>query len=482
MNYFMCEEQLKNRIRKTGMLGGQDRVLCGLSGGADSVFLFLLLRDLSEEIGFALRAVHVHHGIRGADADDDAAFVRDLCEEKGIPLRVFKRDIPKEAKERGMSLEEAGRAARYESFLEAAGKWKEEQPALEGRIRIALAHHMQDQAESVLFRLARGTGIRGIAAMRSVTDSGDGEVQVIRPLLDISREEIEADLKLRGQGWREDKTNAEGDAARNRIRHEILPLLVREVNSGAVRHIAAAASDAEEVNAFLRAESRIRSKRYLKDAADGQGKHILEALLAEEMPAMQSEILYLALSLILPGMKDVGRVHMEALRGLFRKECGKRIDLPYGASAVREAGGVLLTTVLKTAAEPPSEEAVLLPGSGCTFRDFCFFAEEEREVPDSFPEKRYTKTIDYGKIKGTLVVRNRKKGDFLTVRSDGARKSLSDYFTDQKVPQSERDSIAVVADGSEIVWVLGMRIGYRYRVTDKTERAVTLKAEKLQET
>ena len=103
MNYFMCEEQLKNRIRKTGMLGGQDRVLCGLSGGADSVFLFLLLRDLSEEIGFALRAVHVHHGIRGADADDDAAFVRDLCEEKGIPLRVFKRDIPKEAKERGMS-------------------------------------------------------------------------------------------------------------------------------------------------------------------------------------------------------------------------------------------------------------------------------------------------------------------------------------------------------------------------------------------
>jgi tRNA(Ile)-lysidine synthase len=125
---------------------------------------------------------------------------------------------------------------------------------------------------------------------------------------------------------------------------------------------------------------------------------------------------------------------------------------------------------------------VLLPGSGCTFRDFRIFAEEEREVPDSFPEKRYTKTIDYGKIKGTLVVRNRKKGDFLTIRSDGARKSLSDYFTDQKVPQSERDSIAVVADGSEIVWVLGMRIGYRYRVTDKTERAVTLKAEKLQET
>lgn len=465
-------DQIRKNVEESGVLNGLERVICGLSGGADSVFLFFLLRDLAGARGFSLRACHVHHRIRGAEADRDADFSVKLAKRNGIPIRVFYRDVPSEAKRRGLTLEEAGREVRYACFLEMAADWDREAPSDEARpLALALAHHENDLAESVLFRLARGSGVHGLAPMRLRTRGGNG-LELIRPLLMTEKQEILEALRELGAGWVEDSSNQEDDAARNRIRHGILPLMARELNSAAVRHIAESAWAAAEASDFLKAEGERRAASCLE--ARGDALFVSEKLLLE-MPAMQTEILRLAIRRQGGALKNIGSTHIRALLELMRREEGKALSLPAGLAARRVRGGILLGRALAATEDARRASPLpLVPGRSVCFENWRISAEFQRTWPDKPPEKRYTKTIDYGKMKDTLVVRSRREGDYLTVRRDGARKSLSDYFTDEKVPREARDHIPLVADGSEIVWVVGMRIGYRYRITEATNRVLAL--------
>ncbi len=471
------------------MLRRGDRILCGLSGGADSVFLVCALHSLAEERGLSLRAVHVHHGIRGEAADGDAAFSEALCRALAIPFRLYRRDIPAESGRRGVSLEEAGRDARREILLMEAERWLLEAEAAGeggGPVKIALAHHQGDLAESVLFRMARGTGIEGLGAIRPVAPL-KGPIHIIRPLLLLKKREIQEALTRAGISWREDATNGEDDAARNRIRHHILPVLEAEINSAAADHIAALAQQAAETADFLRQEAKARYALYVREEEaapyviweekpqGGRPRALLlhADLLTREHPVMQGEILRLACRAA-GSLRDVGRIHIRALLRLFLREAGREIELPRGLRARREGSGIRLYL-----AGPEQREdrpaLPLLPGAAVRAGDCLLEARLEEAVPRRTDEKRYTKTIDYDKIKYTMVVRTRKKGDYLTLREDGARKKLSDYFTDRKLPREIRDRILVVADGSEIVWIPGLRLGYRYRLTGQTARALTLR-------
>ena len=498
-------------ILRTGMLADGDRVICGVSGGADSVFLFYLLKELRELLHLELQVVHVHHGIRGQEADRDAEYVRKMCEQADVPFSLFYRRIPEEAAAGGLTLEEAGRNARREVFREAAaGFWKEAGRNARRIVRIAVAHHKNDLAESVLFRIARGTGVQGLAAMRpvSVLEDGDGvlpRMELIRPLLGLSRQEIEAALRRECICWCEDSTNAEDDAVRNRIRHHILPAMEAEVNSAAVSHIAALAEQAGEVTDFLLEEIGRRYPKYvngaeerLPDGCRGEGLSVSDSLVRNELPAMQSGIVHRALAEISCGAKDLGRIHVEDTLRLFHLENGKALHLPCGIRALRTAKGIFLYNIYKaemggdpcncasgaaagcsdhsheSTGASTAEPVRLLPGESVEWQKMRISADFQDFLTGVISEKRYTKTIDYGKITGTLVIRTRKPGDFLTVRSDGARKKLSDYFTDEKVPRDRRDRIPLLADGNEIVWVIGRRLGYRYRVSESTERFLTV--------
>ena len=201
-------ERVRAYAEKYQMIRPGDRIVAGISGGADSVCLLFLLRELCREKGAGLFAVHVNHGLRGAEAGEDEAYVRKLCGELKVPLRVFSFDVRGRAREEHLTLEEAGRLCRYEAFEEEAERI--------GGTRIAVAHHAGDQAETVLFQLFRGSGLKGLAGIRPVRDN------VIRPLLCTGREEIEAWLTERGIEWRTDSTNLTTDYTRNRIRGEIL--------------------------------------------------------------------------------------------------------------------------------------------------------------------------------------------------------------------------------------------------------------------
>ena len=509
-------------VLRTGMLADGDRVICGVSGGADSVFLFYLLKGLREMLHLELHVVHVHHGIRGQEADRDAEYVRKMCEQADVPFSLFYRRIPEEAAAGGLTLEEAGRNARREVFREAAAELWEEA----GRIvKIAVAHHKNDLAESVLFRIARGTGVQGLAAMRpvSVLEAGDGvlpRMELIRPLLGLSRQEIEAALRREGICWCEDSTNAEDDAVRNRIRHHILPAMEAEVNSAAVSHMAALAEQAGEVTDFLLEEIGRRYPKYVYDAEGrlpdgcrGAGLSVSDNLIRNELPAMQSGIVHRALAEISCGAKDLSRIHVEDTLRLFHLENGKALHLPCEIRALRTAKGILLYRINEaemrgnlcnctagstaghsdcsheSAAGSPdgcagpgqvytsdsgAAPVGLVPGGSVEWQTMRISADFQDSLTGVISEKRYTKTIDYGKITGTLVIRTRKPGDFLTVRSDGARKKLSDYFTDEKIPRDRRDRIPLLADGNEIVWVIGRRLGYRYRVSESTDRFLTV--------
>lgn len=233
-------EKIMKYVDQHALLSPGDRIVVGLSGGADSVCLLLILQVISGKMPLSLCAVHVEHGIRGQEALEDTAFCRQLCETRGIPFREVHCDVPGMARREGLSLEEAGRKARYETFARVREEW--------GGTKIAVAHHREDQAETLLLHLFRGTHLAGMQGMRP------RQGVIIRPLLDVSREEIEAWLCAQGVFWRTDSTNLTDDYARNRVRHRILPE-ARQINAAATAHLAEACDAIGEVMDYMEAEA-----------------------------------------------------------------------------------------------------------------------------------------------------------------------------------------------------------------------------------
>jgi tRNA(Ile)-lysidine synthase len=215
-------ERVRAYIAQNHLIEPEDHIIIGISGGADSVCLLFILLELQKTLPFTMEAVHVNHLLR-EDAAEDALFVGELCRKQGVKLRFFSVKVADLAKERGLSIEEAGRECRYECFQEAASAHR--------KTKIAVAHHQNDCAETVLFNLFRGSGLKGLAGIRPVRDN------IIRPLLCCERREIEEYLASRGLSYRSDPSNEEGVFTRNRIRHQLLPL-AQEINTAAIKHIA----------------------------------------------------------------------------------------------------------------------------------------------------------------------------------------------------------------------------------------------------
>ncbi len=219
---------LKTRIRKTllALLPAKGTVLTGVSGGADSIALLVLLAEIMPDSKKRLRAVHIHHGLRGRDADRDQKLVIRICQHLGVPCTIYSRQVGVEAKKLGVAIEEAGRITRQACLLEAAQIYKSR--------AIALAHHLDDQAETLLLNLLRGAGGRGLAAMRPSRPfphpHAPQGLRLIRPLLEVSKQELESFLHEQGISWRRDKSNRDLTFSRNRIRHILLPKLERDFN------------------------------------------------------------------------------------------------------------------------------------------------------------------------------------------------------------------------------------------------------------
>ncbi len=274
--------------------------------------LLFLLVELRALLGITLRAVHIEHGIRGEASREDAAFVSALCAKLGIPLRIVSADVPALAEREGLSLEEAGRKVRYAAFEEETSE------------RIAVAHHAGDLAETLLFQLFRGSsfsGFKGIAPVRG---------RIVRPLLCLSRGEIEEYLKDRGISWRTDESNQDNAYARNLIRNKILPLS-ESINSAAPRHMAEAAEDLRQLGEYY---SRQVQKAFRRFCEAKEGELFLDCrIFGEEEPFIASGVVQRCLLEASGEAKDFGRVHIEDCVRLSKGEGKKYLTLPHGLVA-----------------------------------------------------------------------------------------------------------------------------------------------------
>lgn len=460
--------------RREKLIENGDYVLVGVSGGADSVCLLRLLADLQKEMGFFLEAVHVEHGIRGIESENDAAFVVRLCEELEIPLQLFFVDAVAYAKEQKLGLEEAARILRYDAYAQVAEK------TLSSRVKVALAHHADDNAETVLFQMIRGSGIDGMSGMRPKRELMPG-VEVVRPLLAVTRREIEAYLQKEGQAYCVDSTNTDTSYSRNKIRCHILPML-EEVNAQAVTHINQSAMLLRELGGYLSGHVDELAARAL--AEQEAGLLIRGEELAQLPEILKKEVLHLAIGKAAGSGKDIGMDHVESLADLLELQVGRCISLPYQLRGRRVYEGILLEKIEEAESREVEETfwlelseqeldsrlqqdvvSVEVPGGVMSFS-----LEECSGENAEISKNTYTKCFDYDKIKGSFQIRTRQAGDYLIVDSDGHRKRLKEYFINEKIPSDKRDEMLLLTQADKVLWVIGGRISADTKVDGNTRR------------
>lgn len=452
-------DKVKSYVEQWQMLTSEDCVIAGVSGGADSVCLLLVLLELKKEIGFEIVAVHVNHEIRGADADADEAFVKHFCEERGVPLETYSANVQNIAKERKQSTEEAGREVRREFFEQARFKYH--------GTRIALAHHQNDNAETFLFRLARGTGLKGLGGMAPVKE------EYIRPLLCVERSEIEAYLQEQGVSYCTDATNESDEYTRNRIRNHMISYLETEINSKTVEHMSETMEQMRQVQDYLEQQA----ESYLKSCVTQteSGYLILEEKYREVPEVLKPMLTKKVLVWLCRKEKDLEGVHLKKTQELFDKQTGRKINLPYQMEAKRVYDGVEVYQKKIVESEPKREIFWDLQKTEETYqwenKKICCRILNKMQIDGETLEKSHTKRFDCDIIKNGISFRTRRPGDYITIHTDGRTQKLKTYFINEKIPQKERDKILLVADGSHILWVVGYRVSCAYQ-TNETTRCV----------
>ena len=434
------EERVFSYIEKYNMIEAGSQVIVGISGGGDSVCLLFLLSKYQKRRPFHLLGIHVNHGIRGQEALRDQEYAKKLCERLGVPFTVYTYSVPAIAQQEKRSLEEAGRMVRRRAFEEKAA-------SLGKKAVIALAHHENDNAETVLHNLIRGTKAAGMGGIRPIQEIGEG-VAYIRPLLKVTREEIETYLRQQKIPWMIDSTNQELEYTRNRIRHRIIPEM-EKINPKAVSHIAQAADTFQAIEEYLTGQADMLYREYVEQRENG---YWIRKELFLEKELMQSYVIRMVLERAADKKQDLTAFHVESILSLGKGRTGASVSLPGGVLASQVYGDLYVR--LPDSGEAPLKELELE-----------IFPWENQQIL----EKTYTKWFDYDKIKSSLEIRHRKPGDFLTITDTGGRKKIKDYFIDCKIPREEREKLTLLAEGSHILWVVGYRISQYYKVTSQTK-------------
>ncbi|HWQ58578.1 MAG TPA: tRNA lysidine(34) synthetase TilS [Clostridia bacterium] len=438
-------EKIAAFIRENGLIPAGSSVVAGVSGGADSVALLRVLVLLSREMDFVVSAAHLNHCIRGQAADEDEAFVAGLCEGMGISLYRERLDIPRLAREHSRTLEEEGRVARYAFFERAQAHFCAD--------LVAVAHHKDDQAESVLLHLVRGSGLAGLTGMRP------GRGDLIRPMLCVRRAEIEAYLAAEGIPYRTDATNLVPEGTRNRLRLDVIPYIERHVNPAFTQTLCSMAELLGRDEEYLAAAARDA----LAKAARPGGYDRLS--LASLPSPIQSRAIRMALAAV-GAEVDIERAHVEKVSALLGAKTGAMLDLP-GALARISYGLIVFERPGGRAAEE-FELQLLIPGDTVT-PDGVFRAEVMQDT--SVVADPYVAYFDLERLPPCIVARRRRAGDrFFPLGAPGSRK-LKEYFIDRKVPREARE-VPLVAAGSEVLFVPGFRIAEPFKVKPETTRVL----------
>lgn len=438
-------EKAERFITENSLIPAGGSVLVGLSGGADSVALLRVLTRLAPRYDWTVRAAHFNHGIRGVGAEEDELFCRNLCEEMGVPFYSETADVPAYARENGLSIETAGRLLRY-GFLERTAK-------VTGCSKIATAHHMDDNAESIMLHLIRGSGLAGLTGMKP------GRDDLIRPLLSCRKEELVAFLEQEGILYRTDETNLIAEGSRNRVRLDIVPYLEKHINPAIVPTLCSMAELLTQDEEYLLAEA----ERELEAARRPDG-FLREVIAALPYP-IKTRVIRLALAEAGANV-DIERVHVEAVAELLEARTGAKLMLPHVEARTSYE-------LIKFGLPEETEQFELPLHEGLVDTPLGLFKISFVEGTEGFVRSRDIAFLDMEKIEKLgerPMIRNRRDGDrFRPVGAPGRRK-LKDYFIDRKVDRESRDRIPLIACGSEVLFVPGFAASEQARVDETTER------------
>ena len=460
LNMQLIRKKVLKFIKEHGLLAPGDTVVVAFSGGADSMALLDILTSLP---GFPLHIViaHLNHCLRGDESEGDERFVRCVAEKYALPMEISRVDIDAVAYHHGLSLEEAGRNARRSFFLEIAEK--------HAAVAVVLGHHRDDQAETVLMRLIRGAAVSGLTGMQPRTP---GNI-FVRPLLCLSRAETEGYLRKGSLHWREDSSNADIRFLRNRVRHELLPLLSsynEEMAENLNRMAQALAADEELLETVVaRAYQRIVSI-YPEEV------RINLDMLRHELPALRKR-LYRKVLFTLRG--DLRRISSQHLADIDRLATGKKgsgkLSLPTGVLVIRKYDAMIMTTL---PAEPYSENwelSVASCGSYQLEHQQTLLVERVASPPADWPETgKDTIFLDSIQFPFPWTIRCYREGDRFTPFGMRGRKKLKDLFIDKKIPRTARKKIPLLLCSGEIFWVGGVQMAEKNRITESSGELLRL--------
>lgn len=461
----MLVDIARKTIQDHHMLERDDRVLVAVSGGMDSTALLDILVTLRPDYDLDLHLAHLNHMLR-PDAAEDAEFVRALAAERGLPVVIESADVGALAKSRKLSVEEAARSARREFLLRTAEAAHAQ--------RIALGHHADDRVETVLMRILRGTGVDGLAGIRPAS------LPFIRPFFDATRAQVEAYIHERGLPYREDPSNRDPAFLRNRIRREVVPLL-EDVQPGFRAAVLRLSELAWKDRSYLLMQSAmLLSRKVLVEHSAGRVVLRLASLSRIDSPAMRWRVVRDALRFFPGGTTDIEQAHIKAMLRLAAEgKPGDRIHLPRGLTAER-GYGVLILRIGEAAADQPVGEFVLeVPGeTNAASQDVTIVAEllSRAAALPPFEEPPNVAQLDFDAVTLPLTLRAWRRGDRFTPLGMSGSMKLHDFFVNEKVPRDQRRHLPIVIAGSDIAWVVGMRINDRFRVTDATTTVLRLEA------
>lgn len=472
---------LGEEITAEGLFDPHDKILVAVSGGADSMALLHALIGLNGEADFSLtlHVAHLNHGLRGKEADADAAFVQAAADDHSIPCSIAKVDVACVAESEGSSIEEAARNERYH-FLERVCVQC-------GARTVAVGHHRDDNAETVLHRVLRGTGLRGLAGIpRRRAISPSSEVHLVRPLLRRSRKEILAFISERGIAFREDPSNRSVDATRNRIRNVLLPMIEDQINPQAGEALVRLAEQAGWFEDFLN-ETVQRIFETLIVSRTDQELILNVVSLARKSRIVQTELVRRAIASFELGQQDLSFAHIKAVLDLVSDPgSGRQTHLPEGMSVTRLYDRLVFSRPTEQPRETVAPEvAVHVPGAThLPIRRMRIECRIEEITPDEINRWRRQphqdeEWADLECVHLPLIVRGRRSGDrFWPLGAPGTKK-LSEFLIDAKVDPSERQRVAVLCDQLGPVWIVGHRLDERVKLTRQTRRVLKIRAERL---
>ena len=463
-------EKVLSYIKDNSLIESGDKILVALSGGPDSICLLNILLELKEELNIDIAAAHLNHLLRGEDAFKDEEYVINICNSMGIKCFVKRVDINGYAKEHKLSSEMAGRNVRYNFFDEIVEE--------EGFNKVATAHNANDQAETILFRLMRGTGLEGLGGIKASRDN-----KIIRPILCLSREQVEKYIELKNLSPRIDKTNFEKIYNRNKIRLDMLPYMKENFNQDIIQTLNRMSLLLQKDNEFL---ENLSLSFYNKYCIQYDDYFIIKKEIFKEEESIVNRVLRHAITRYSKSNYDFEMKHIYKISYLAKNNSGKSVDLPNGIYVENIYGDIYIKNKIKKYDISDKKEKIILSKDNINkntieFNKFSieFSVMSNYQSNDiRLNQGNLMQYFDFDKINDNISIRNRNDGDKLIPLGMSGSKKLKDIFIDMKIPKEERDNIPILCFDEKIAWIIGIRTSENYKLTNESKNILKVVVER----